>query len=52
LKVKNPKTDVENEIVLEGLSSFFGWSLVMKIWSLITELILPWCSIINIHWVR
>jgi T4 bacteriophage base plate protein len=24
LKVKNPKTNVENEIVLEGLSSFFG----------------------------
>jgi hypothetical protein len=24
LKVKNPKTDVENEIVLEGLASFFG----------------------------
>lgn len=24
LKVKNPKTGVENEIVLEGLSSFFG----------------------------
>ena len=24
VKVKNPKTKVENEIVLEGLSSFFG----------------------------
>ena len=24
IKVKNPKTGVENEIVLEGLSSFFG----------------------------
>lgn len=24
LKIKNPKTGVENEIVLEGLSSFFG----------------------------
>lgn len=24
LKVKNPNTDVENEIVLEGLASFFG----------------------------
>ena len=24
VKVKNPKTQVENEVVLEGLSSFFG----------------------------
>jgi hypothetical protein len=24
LKVKNPKTKVENEIVLEGLASFFS----------------------------
>ena len=24
VKVKNPKTKVENEVVLEGLSSFFG----------------------------
>ena len=24
VKVKNPKTKVENEVILEGLSSFFG----------------------------
>jgi hypothetical protein len=24
IKVKNPKTDVESEVVLEGLTSFFG----------------------------
>ena len=37
LKVINPKTKVENEVVIEGLASFFNQPWLMKVWKIIIE---------------
>mgnify|MGYP003339928588 CR=1 FL=1 len=48
--VKNPNTEVENEIVLEGLASFFAWVWLILTLSHTFVSILPWCNTINIAW--
>ena len=41
LKVKNPQTNVESSVVLEGLAAFFSQVWLIRIWSHTIKLILP-----------
>ena len=47
VKVTNPNTGNDNEIVLEGMQSFLDQPFHMIVWKRTTELILVWHSTIT-----